>query len=159
LLPMADRAFAQRAKASERKTAFPLFDSQIVTTRTKGHAVVVDVDITAAKELYLVVTDGGDGFACDWADWAEPRLVAADGKETKLTELKWKGATAGWGQVRINQNAEGGALRINGQRVAYGIGTHATSLIAYDLPPGYLRFKARAGLDNGGTDQGGGATS
>src|SRR5439155_12394272 len=40
-----------------------------------------------------------------------------------------------------------------------GIGTHATSLIAYDLPAGYVRFKARAGLDNGGTDQAGGAAT
>jgi len=38
--------------------------------------------------------------------------------------------------------------------VAYGIGTHANSLIGFDLPPGYDRFQARGGLDNGGTDQG-----
>ena len=41
----------------------PLFDSKLVTTQTKGHAVDVDVDITGAKKLYLVVTDGGNGFA------------------------------------------------------------------------------------------------
>jgi len=150
---------AQDAKARKKRAAAPKFDSQAVTARTPGHAMTVDVDITGAKELYLIVTDGGNGFACDWADWAEPRLVAADGKELKLTELKWKSATADWGQVRVNRNADGGPLRINGQAVPYGIGTHANSVIAYDLPPGYVRFKARAGLDNGGTDQGGGAAT
>ena len=63
------------AKKSKRPAA--KFESPLVTTKTKGHAVEVDADITGAKELYLVVTDGGNGFSCDWADWAEPRLVAA----------------------------------------------------------------------------------
>ncbi|MBW3542204.1 MAG: c-type cytochrome, partial [Planctomycetes bacterium] len=39
------------------------------------------------------------------------------------------------------------------------IGTHANSLIAFELPRGYTRFKARAGLDNGGTDQNAGRST
>ncbi len=113
----------------------------------------IDVELGGAKELYLVVTDGGNGYGCDWADWAEPRLIGTAG-EKKLTELKWKSATAGFGQVRVNKNAGGGSLRIDGKEVAYGIGTHANSVIAFDVPAGYSRFKARGGLDNGGTDQG-----
>ncbi|HUG89823.1 MAG TPA: NPCBM/NEW2 domain-containing protein, partial [Planctomycetaceae bacterium] len=136
----------------------PKFRSPIVTADTPGHAVDVDVDITGARELFLVVTDGGNGFACDWADWAEPRLVGPKG-ETKLTELKWKSAETQWGQVRVNANAEGRPLRIAGKPVEYGIGTHANSVIAFDLPEGCTRFKARAGLDNGGTDQAGGRAS
>ncbi len=82
-----------------------------------------------------------------------PRLVGPQG-EMRLTELKWKSAVAGFGSVRVNQSAGGTPLRIDGEEVAYGIGTHANSVIAYDLPPGFDRFRARAGLDNGGTDQG-----
>ena len=44
----------------------------------------------------------------DRADWAEPRLVGPAG-EKKLTDLKWKSATAGWGQIRIGKNAGGGS--------------------------------------------------
>ena len=91
-------------------------------------AVDIDVDIAGAKELYLVVRDGGDGFACDWADWAEPRLISPNG-EKKLTELKWKGATAEWGNVGLNTNVGGGKLKIAGKPVEYGIGTHANSVI------------------------------
>ena len=58
----------------------------------------------------------------------------------------------------MNANAGGGPLRIDGKAVDHGIGTHAPSLIGFDLPAGYTRFRARAGLDNGGTDQGGGST-
>jgi putative membrane-bound dehydrogenase-like protein len=131
----------------------PKFSSPIVTSQTPGHAVDVDVDITGAKQLYLVVTDADDGISADWADWAEPRLIGPGG-EKKLSDLKWKSANSGWGTPHSNRNVEGGPLRINGQSMPYGIGTHSNSLIVYDLPPGYTRFKARAGIDNGGSDQG-----
>ena len=54
----------------------------------------------------------------------------------------------------------GGSLSINGKPVAYGIGTHANSVIEFGLPAGrkFTRFKARGGLDNGGTNQGCGST-
>jgi putative membrane-bound dehydrogenase-like protein len=131
----------------------PKFQSKTVNTSTPGMSVDIDVDVTGAKELYLVVRDGGDGFACDWADWAEPRLITADG-EKKLTEMKWKSAVAEWGKVGLNVNVGGDKLKIAGKPVEYGIGTHANSVIAYDLPAGTTRFKARGGIDNGGSKQG-----
>ncbi|MDP1799455.1 MAG: NPCBM/NEW2 domain-containing protein, partial [Planctomycetaceae bacterium] len=135
----------------------PLFDSKVVSRETPGHAVNVEADITGAKQLYLVVRDGGDGFGCDWADWAEPRLTGPQG-EKKLTELKWKSASADFGTVSVNKNVNGGELKIGGKDVAYGLGTHANSVIAYDLPEGYTKFVAKAGLDNSGTNQGCGCT-
>jgi hypothetical protein len=35
----------------------------------------VDVDVTNAKELVLIVGDGGNGIAADHADWAEARFL------------------------------------------------------------------------------------
>ena len=131
----------------------PKFQSKVINTSTPGLSVDIDVDVTGAKELYLVVRDAGDGFTADWADWAEPRLVGAAG-EKKLTELKWKSATADWGQVNVNKNANGEAMKIAGKAVEYGIGVHANSVLAFDLPQGTTRFKARGGIDNGGSDQG-----
>ena len=131
----------------------PVFKSPVVTSRTPGCSIKVDVDIRGAKELYLVASDGGNGFSCDWADWGEPRLVGPKG-EKKLTELKWSSASSGFGNVKVNANCNGQAMRMGGRDVPYGLGTHANSAIAYKLPPGYERFRARAGLDNGGTDQG-----
>lgn len=154
----ASGAKPDKSDGASKASAKPLFASKMVTSKTKGHAVEVDVDITGAKQLFLVVTDGGNGYGCDWADWAEPRLVGSSG-EKKLTDLKWKSATTDWGQVHFNKNAEGRPLKIEGKSVEYGIGTHAQSVIAFDLPEGYTRFKARAGLDNGGTDQGDGGAS
>jgi putative membrane-bound dehydrogenase-like protein len=132
----------------------PIASTPVITTDTPGHAVKVEADIRGAKNLYLAVTDGGNGFGCDWADWAEPRLIGPKG-ELKLTDLKWKHASTDWGQVQINRNTDGGELKINGRPVAYGIGTHANSVIHFELPEGYEKFVARAGIDNGGSKQGG----
>lgn len=132
----------------------PLFKSPVITTETPNHSVDIDVSLEGAKELFLVVTDGGNGFTADWADWAEPRLILTDGNEKKLTEIEWKSAQSGWGGVRVNANAQGQELRSAGKTIEYGIGTHANSVIAFNLPAGVKRFKARGALDEGGTKQG-----
>ena len=133
----------------------PLFQSKLISTATPNHSVDIDVPLEGAKEMYLVVTDGGNGFAADWADWAEPRLILADGSEKKLTEIEWKSAQSGWGNVRVNASAGGTELRSAGKAIEYGIGTHANSVIAFNLPVGAKRFKARGALDEGGSKQGG----
>ncbi|MCO6457307.1 MAG: DUF1080 domain-containing protein [Pirellulaceae bacterium] len=135
-------------------TPKPIARSPIITPQTPGHAVELEADIQGARQLFLMVTDAGNGFSCDWADWAEPELIGPEDKRLKLTELRWKSATTDFGQVRVNQNVSGGPLRIAGKSVEFGIGTHANSVIAYDLPAGITKFRARVGLDNGGTDQG-----
>ncbi len=152
---------AERRPAAGRSGVGPdkaKFRSPVVNRATPGQAVAIEADITGAKELFLVVEDGGDSFSHDWADWAEPRIVVA-GREQRLTDLKWKSARSDWGQVRVGGNAGGGELKIAGRAVEFGIGTHATSFIHYELPDGATRFLARGGLDNGGTDQAGGRPS
>ncbi|WP_254510130.1 PVC-type heme-binding CxxCH protein [Anatilimnocola floriformis] len=143
--------------AAPKSNVKPIFESKVVDAGTKGHAVEIDLELKGAKKLFLVATDAGDGFGCDWVDWAEPRLVG-DNKELKLTELKPTMAASGFGTVQMNKNCNGEAQKINGQSVEYGIGCHAVSVIAFDLPEGYSRFKVRAGLDDGGTKQGCGST-
>ena len=63
-----------------------------------------------------------------------PVLIDDKGKQTKLTSLKWKSAKADWGQVRVDRNAGGQPLRINGKKIEFGIGAHANSVIHYVLP-------------------------
>ena len=129
-----------------------LFKSPLITRETPRHGTPVDVDITGLKKLTLVVTDGGDNFDADHADWVEPRLTGPKG-ELKLTDLKWTKATTGWGQVSTSVGASGQPMSVNGQAVSYGIGAHAQSVIKFDLPEGYTRFQTFAALDDGGTSQ------
>ena len=125
----------------------------------KSGSVPIDIDITGAQTLSLVVTNGGSSsFADDWADWAEPTLTGPKGA-IKLTDLKWASATTGYGTVQIDKNVIAKPLRLDGKTFAGGIGTHANSAITYLLPPGLTRFRAIAGPDMGALEEGKGITT
>lgn len=134
--------------------AKPIFSSPLVHDKP----VSFKVDLKGAKELYLVVTDGGDGFTADWAEWLEPKLTTADGKTVKLTELTPKFSKVGWNSLAVNKAPNGQQMMVGGQPVAFGFGAHAPSMVAFDLPAGVVSFEGRGGIDDGGTKQGGGAT-
>ncbi|MCP5521723.1 MAG: NPCBM/NEW2 domain-containing protein [Verrucomicrobiales bacterium] len=134
-----------------------LFASPLVTRETPGHGVTIDVDLSGARRLYLVATDGGDGNFADHVDWVRPRVITGDG-ERSLTQMKWRAARTGWQEVRIGRGAEGRPITVDGREYADGIGAHADSVIEYDLPEGTTRLKAFAALDDRGTRLQGGAT-
>jgi putative membrane-bound dehydrogenase-like protein len=146
----------QAAAPAASAGAKPLFQKEI--SKATGVSEV-KVDLTGAKELYLLVQEGGDGIACDWVDWIEPTLVMEDGSRTKLTDVKMKEATSGWGGVVINRNTGGGDMVIEGYTPKsksgrlLGIGTHSNSTIAFDLPAGVKALETSVGLDAGGTKQ------
>ncbi len=136
-----------------------LFTSPVVSSKTPDHKVDIEIELQGAKKIFLVVNDGDDGFTCDWADWLNPTFLGKD-KQIDVTTLKWTVATSQWGTVNKNLNAADLPMKVKGKSFEKGIGTHANSVIGYDVPEGVTKFKAIGGLDNGGTDQqGGGATS
>ena len=137
--------------AKPHRPGSPRFVSPLVTKvrPTAG----IDIDITGAKQLFLVVSEGGNGNSCDHSDWLAPTLIGDKG-ELKLTEVTWK-SLDGFGGGKIDRNYEGKPLKVGGKAYDNGIGVHAPCVIAYDLPEGYQRFRATGGLDNSGSDQGG----
>jgi hypothetical protein len=109
--------------------------------------VPLDVDLTGASTLWLVVTNGVEGKNHDWANWIEPNLHGNDGVQ-RLTDLAWKSATTGHGKVEIDKNCVGGKLVSGGKEAAFGIGTHGYSIITYRLPEGTSRLEGFAGIDD-----------
>jgi hypothetical protein len=129
--------------------------SSLITRQNPG--ATLTADIAGAKKLYLNVRDAGDGIAWDHADWLSPTL--SNGSKTlPLTSLPWQAASAGWGQAMANKSASGSDLKVAGQTYATGIGTHANSMVEYDLPAGYTQFSAGVGLDQAGAVQNTGGT-
>ncbi|MEE2712109.1 MAG: PVC-type heme-binding CxxCH protein, partial [Planctomycetota bacterium] len=125
----------------------------------KGGTKEVDVDVSGIEALWLVVTDGGDGYGCDWAAWIDPRLEGPAGT-LHLSKQPWDNAIQGWGQTRVGRNAGGGPIKIDGKEYGAGVGTHANSRIGWLISnKGYKRFKATVGPDDGGTTQASGKTS
>ncbi|WP_223649646.1 NPCBM/NEW2 domain-containing protein [Hymenobacter psoromatis] len=118
----------------------------------------LDVDITGAHKLYLTIREAGDGTAWDHADWLNPTLSDGAGKTLALHTLPWRAASAGWGQATVGKSVSGGPLSMAGQTYAAGIGTHANSIIEYDVPAGYVRFTATVGLDQAAAGQNTGGT-
>ncbi|RSK45365.1 NPCBM/NEW2 domain-containing protein [Hymenobacter rigui] len=117
----------------------------------------VNVQLNGAKKLYLVVRDGGDGSAWDHADWLNPQMHRGT-EALPLSGLTWQQATAGWGKVSPGKSVSGGPLRVGEQTYVDGIGTHASSIIEYDVPAGCTRFTATVGLDRAAAGQNTGGT-
>ena len=149
LFNKADQPLAVEEKA--------VWKSGPISRETPGQSKVVDVPLSGAGKLYLVVLNGGDNIDWDHADWINPVLHKGT-DSLLLTSLKWVHATSGWGRPRVNQGVSGSGLMIN--KVAYqnGIGVHSASIVEYDLPEGCTRFTALAGIDNAAAVQNIGAT-
>jgi alpha-galactosidase len=134
-------------------SARALFSSETIRGPASSQVAQIKASLVGSKKLFLVVTDAGDGIVNDHADWIEPKLVGPAG-EMKLTELQWKSATAGWRQAKVNRNLNDTELMRNEKPVAWGIATHSTSVIEYDLPEGYETFEALGVLDPGSRGRG-----
>lgn len=117
----------------------------------------IAVDLKGARKLYLVARDGGDGSAWDHADWLNP-LLHRGADTLALTSLPWVQATAGWGKPTLHKSVSGAPLQIGIQLYRRGIGTHANSVLEYDIPAGYSRFTATVGLDQAAAGQNTGGT-
>ena len=123
-----------------------LYNSSLITHKPGEQSTKLEVNIDGTKKLYLVVTDGENGGHWDHADWIEPKLTGKKGI-IPLTDLKWISASSGWETVKINKSVAGNKLTVDGKVFENGIGTHATSIIEYELPEGYDTFSSFAGLD------------
>src|SRR6185436_10662420 len=114
----------------------------------------IDLDVSGAKKLWLVVSEGEHGIDYDWADWLAPRFESGK-KTTKLLDLDWLEAKSGWGTTNEGKNCEGGPLVVDGKTFTDGLGTHARSEIAYAVPAGTERFRATTAPDDMGSKRAG----
>jgi hypothetical protein len=150
LFNLADPAEAVASKAT--------WSSPVITKTTPGQSIRVDVDITGSQKLYLAVLDGGDDLAWDFADWIAPTVYKADGDSLVLTSLRPVRSVSGAGRMRNNMSAASAPLNIAGKVYPTGLGVAANSVIEYNLPEGYTRFRALAGVDKAAADQNTGCT-
>jgi alpha-galactosidase len=65
------------------------FRSQVIREGMAG--VPVSVPLDGARELALEIGDAGDGISCDQSDWADAKVVLADGRELWLGDLPMLG--------------------------------------------------------------------
>ena len=64
----------------------------------------------------------------------------------KLTDMEWKLGEEMRRPPSLNQSPRGNPIMLAGTVYENGIGTRANSIIEYDLPGGFDRFTAKAGI-------------
>lgn len=116
------------------------------TMQREGKNIIAD--ISSATKLYLVVTNAGDNYNYDHADWINPAIYKSNGDSLLLSSLNWVTATSDWGNVNKNKSLDGNTLTVNGKTYTNGFGLNANSIIVFDLPDGYTTFKSFCGFDD-----------
>lgn len=125
-----------------------LINSGRISRTMQREGKQLSADISGATKLYLVVTDAGDNYNYDHADWIYPTLYKANGDSLLLTSIDWVNATSGWASVNKNKSLDGNTLKINGTTYPNGFGVNSYSTIQFDLPEGYTTFKSFCGFDD-----------
>ncbi|MDU0202877.1 NPCBM/NEW2 domain-containing protein [Paenibacillus sp. MAH-36] len=131
----------------------------------------VDVNVTGASIVELVVTKSDNDNSEDHASWANASFRVAEGKPEQkialpevnyLSDLNWLSAESGWLTVQKDKSIDGNAIILNNGdqdlSFAKGLGTHANSTVKYDLTGAdYETFSSFIGVDkevNGGSYNG-----
>ena len=127
--------------------------SPMVTAKTEGQGVEVEADVRATPYVTLIVTDGGDSFACDHSDWLDARFTGPFG-EKRLSQMTWTHEQCGWNSSVKNKSVAGKGFKVLGKDYSDGIGTHSPGLLVFQVPDGAEKFVARAALDDSGVKQG-----
>ncbi len=118
----------------------------IKTNKIKGQQPAVEIiaDVTGLDSIALIATGQPGGHAV----WAEAVLIAEDGSQTRLVDLKPASYKVGWFKFTLNKAHDGKALEIAGRKFAHGIFAHADSKVIYKLSGKYKTFKAWAGINH-----------
>ena len=117
-----------------------LYDSGAMTGATATRAV--SVDVTGRADLRLVVTDGGNGFNFDHADWADARLTCASGPDTTPPSVSARTPAAGATNVAVTTTMTAtfseamapASLTTTTVQLTPQSGTPVAATVAYDAP-------------------------
>jgi hypothetical protein len=146
-------AIDTKATTTRGAIGMPIFASPLLTKdSTPTLRTPISVSLGQLSKLYLVVTNGGDNNRFDHAVWIHPRLTGPAG-ELDLSQRPWKIAKSGWQSPVRNVGFYGEVPMVKGQPVGASILTHSTSVIEYDIPPGFDHFEAEGGLLDSGVNQ------
>ena len=110
-----------------------------------GPGKAISIDVTGLKTLRLSAIM--ENAPCNCHIWGEPTLIAADGKKTRLTDLKPLSVAVGWGQLLTDKNWQGHPLQIADRKLEFGIWVHADSNLVYSLDTKFSKFEAFVGED------------
>ena len=83
-----------------------------------------------------------------WGNWVEPVLSGPDVPDLDLSQHEWMMATTGWGKIRRGRNVNNDVVKMDGRTMDQVLGTHANSMITFEIPAGYENFSSLFHLDD-----------
>jgi len=101
------------------------------------------LDVSGMEGLVLLAS----GYSWGQAVWGEAKLLAADGKETKLADLEPTSFRVGWGEFSKNHGPDQKPLKVGSREFLHGLFAHADSEVVYHLGRKYARFEAWVGVN------------
>ena len=122
-----------------------LFASPVL--RGTSQPLSISVPVAGFDTITLHIGDGGDDFTFDHADWADARLIAADGTSVKLSLLTPIAASLGFGSLQRGKSIDGNTITLAGKTYADGLGTHSVGNVTYALPGKFVKLEATVGID------------
>ncbi|MDO4551431.1 MAG: NPCBM/NEW2 domain-containing protein [Planctomycetia bacterium] len=134
---------------SEKKAATSFETVKTPLMRVNSPAQKLKVSLRGAKDLYLVVTYGGDSYDFDQAVWAVPTLTDKEGNVVDMTTLRPVSSVTGWGTLLVNENHQKKSINIAGKVYEKGFFAHGPSVLHFKLEGKYESFEAEVGLDAG----------
>ncbi|MHC4995511.1 MAG: NPCBM/NEW2 domain-containing protein, partial [Planctomycetota bacterium] len=136
----------QRKVGGKQGRAFEPLTSEVM--RGGDPAQRVSVSVEGLEELCLIVTGVPDEI---WgaATWADAKLIARDGTEERLCEMKPLGVLAGRYSIDENMySGVSGPLKIRGEHFEHGVHVYAHSSIRIPLKNKHVRFESAIGVDD-----------
>jgi hypothetical protein len=99
-----------------------------------GGLVVI---LALAIMAFLLRAPSAGGSLADWDD-----------DSAMLSEFKPEQVEQEWGSLQANHSVDGKPLTLQGRRFRSGLGTHAHSAVAFQLPAGEFLLKGGVGIDD-----------
>ncbi|MDR1958286.1 MAG: HEAT repeat domain-containing protein [Planctomycetaceae bacterium] len=147
-----EHAFVALGVSAKQETPAPAHESagnsksvQSPVLRGGDEPFHVVCDVKGWEDLYLVV-DSVEDYSMDRANWADAKLIDADGQVVYLDTLRFVSADQQHDKLMSNASANFPDLRIGKKHFARGLHTHAFSVIHYKLDGKYSQFSAETGV-------------
>ena len=125
-----------------------------IATLPAGAVAYADSGLSAGTKYYYRVLATNAAGASPASNIASATTLSAGSAQTYLSDLTWTSATTGYGSIQKDASINGNPITLRRTVYPKGLGTHASSTIAYNLGGAYTTFLCDVGVDDETNGQG-----
>ena len=107
-----------------------------------------EVPISDIKQIRLIQQDSDGNIGWDHADWADMKLIKADGTVKYLSDFRAIVSNNRYGPINYDKSVAGKTITIAGQTFERGFGTECQTEAWFTLDGDYTLLKGYIGIDD-----------